>query len=160
MIESKFEYTENLINKINASAIKKYNIIVEVAMIISLIALSILFITGNTLLGIVFSMILACLVISFVITNKSVSQNNKILIGQQVNIMFNETSMDMTTTLGEKVLYNANFEYDAIKKIVKSKDLVFIYFDKVSVVIFPKTSFKTSKDYEKVMQLVANNYIV
>lgn len=160
MIESNFEYTEKLINKINTASVKKYNIIIEITMFMILLGAVVLFITGNTVLGVAGCIIFVLMAISLFLNNKEINRSNRILIGQKVNIVFKSSDMLMTTKLGNKVLYKSNFEYGSIKKIVENEDLVFIYFDKVSVVIFPKSSFKSIDDYKKAMQFVGNNYIV
>lgn len=160
MIESNFEYTEKLINKINNASVKKYNIIIEITMFMILLGAVVLFITGNTVLGIAGCIIFVLMVVSLVLNNKEINRSNRILIGQKVNIVFNSHDMLMTTKLGNKVLYKSKFEYEAIKKIVENEDLVFVYFDKVSVVFFPKSSFKSVDDYRKAMQFVGNNYVV
>ncbi|MBO5910350.1 MAG: YcxB family protein, partial [Clostridia bacterium] len=59
-----------------------------------------------------------------------------------------------------KVLYNATLEYNGIKKIVDKQGLIYLYFDKASAIVIPKSSFKTSEDYEKAMELAGNNYVV
>lgn len=160
MIESNFEYTENLINKINACVIKKYNLFTEIAMFIILLSCVVLFITHNVMLGIIFCIIFICLLVSLIISNKGIEKSNKILIGQQVKVVFNEHNIGMTTKLGNRILYNAKFEYNAIKKVDEKKDLMFIYFDKISAIIVPRTSFKTSEEYKKAVELAVNNYTI
>jgi ABC-type uncharacterized transport system permease subunit len=160
MIESNFEYTEKLINNINTASIKKYNLGIEIAMFIILLGAVVLFVTSNTLIGVICSAIFIMLLISLVFANLSITKSNRVLVGQRVNIIFNEDNMVMTSKLGEKVLYKANFEYKAIKKVKDNQDLVFVYFDKVSVIIIPKTSFKTSKECKKAMELIGNNYVI
>ena len=109
MIESNFEYTENLIKKINTNAIKKYKLITEIAMFIILVGSVALFIGGNTILGLIASGIFVVLLISLVFSNLSISKSNRILIGQKVNIVFNDTKMTMITKLAEKYGFNLFF---------------------------------------------------
>ena len=114
MIESNFEYTESLINKINLVSMKKYNIITEIFMSIILIGAIVLFITKSILLGGIFSGIFVLLSISLYFTNKSFKKSNYLLVGQKISIRFEEYKMVMTAKFGNKVLYNAGFEYEAI----------------------------------------------
>ncbi|MFQ6724391.1 MAG: YcxB family protein, partial [Clostridia bacterium] len=100
------------------------------------------------------------LTLSLYFNYRAVNSYNRVLIGQKVNMVFNESNMTMTTKIGEKVLYRANFQYSAIKKVVSKQDLVFVYFDNTSVVVIPKYSFKTRQDYKRAMELVGNNYVV
>ncbi len=160
MIECNFEYTEKLINKVNSESMKKYNIIIEIAMILILISAIAMFITGNTLLGISGIVLNVSLAVSLWINNRSINRSNEVLIGQKVNIKFAEDKMLMTIKLGEKVLNKVNFEYSAIKKVSSKDDFVMVYFDRVSAVIIPRDSFKTTKDYRKAMDYVGNNYII
>ena len=160
MIESKFEYTETLINKINTASVKKYNLFNEIAMFIILLGAVILFVTSNIVLGVIFSVIFVMLLISLIFANKDIAKSNRVLVGQRVNIVFGESNMRMTTKLGNKVLYNATFEYNAIKKIDTKTDLVYVYFNKSAVVIMPKNSFKTSSELTRSMELMHNNYVV
>lgn len=160
MIESNFEYTENLINKINTNSVKRYNLVIEIAMFVIFLSAVVLFVTGNILLGVIFSVIFAILLASVIITNRGIAKNNRILVGQRVSVKFNDSDMLMTAKLGNKVIYNAKLEYGAVKKIVERQDLIFIYFGKESAVVVPKSSFKTGEDYQKAMQFVGNNYVV
>jgi hypothetical protein len=47
-----------------------------------------------------------------------------------------------------------------IQITVKNKDMVYLYFDKVSAIVFPIASFKTTEELSLAMQLVENNYIL
>lgn len=160
MIESNFVYTQLLLNKINTSIANKYNVFIEIAMFIIFVGAIILLVTGNTVLGLVFILILAMLGFSLFIIKRDIIKSNQMLDGQRINIVFNETNMLMTCKLNEKTLYTTVFKYDAIKKIVDKKDTLFIYFDKGSAVIIPKLSFKTSDDCQIATQLMGNNYIL
>ena len=160
MIESNFEYTENLIGKINAISIKKYNVITEIFMAIILIGSGVLFAVKSILLGGIFLAIFIMLTISLCFSNRSINKSNSILVGQKVNIKFDEDKMHVTTKLGNKVLYSVGFEYQAIKKVVSKPDLVFVYFDRVSAVIIPKNSFNAGKEYKKAMEYLNNNYVM
>ncbi len=160
MVESNFEYTEGLIKKINAKSTMKYEFITEIALFIILLSSVILFIGRNNVLGGICCIIFLVLLASLVLSKLSINKSNRILIGQQVNIVFNETKMSMTTKLGEKVLHRANFDYNAIKSVKSSGDLIYIYFNKISVMIVPKTSFKTSQDCKTALELLGNNYVI
>ena len=82
------------------------------------------------------------------------------MIGQRVRVVFEDYTMTMTTSIGEKVLYRANFEYKAIKKIVNKDGLMFVYFAKDAVIVVPTDSFKTIQDYKKAKDLLGNNYLI
>ena len=160
MVESNFEYTEVLIKKINTNAIKKCGLITEIAMFFILLGAVVLFVTGNTIMGVISSIIFAVLLASLVFTNLSINKSNCVLVGQRVNVVFNDTKISMTTKLGNRVLYRANFDYNAVKSVKVTGDLIYIYFNKSSVVIVPKTSFKTSQDCKTALELVGNNYVI
>ena len=160
MIESNFEYTEGLVKKINTNAIKRYELITEISLFIILLGVVMLFVMGNNILGAIGSGIFIVLLTSLIFSKLTITKSNRILIGQQVNIMFNDTKMSMTTKLGEKVLHRANFDYNAIKSVKSRGDLIYIYFNKSSVIIIPKTSFKTSQDCTTAMELLGNNYVI
>jgi len=160
MIESKFEYTQTLINKINTSSVRKYNLFNEIAMFILLLSAIILFISGKILLGVIFSAIFIMLLVSLIFANKDIARSNRVLVGQRINVVFGKESMKMTAKLGNRVLYNATFEYNAIKKINEKSDLVYVYFDKKTVVVLPKNSFKTSSDLTTALELMSNNYLI
>ncbi|MBQ7880677.1 MAG: YcxB family protein [Clostridia bacterium] len=160
MIECKYNYTNSLLDKISKNSVKNINLFSEIAMFIILVGAVILFVTGNIVLGSIFLGIFVLLLISLIYTNKTIVKSNRILNGQQVQIVFNEYDMAMTTSLGNKVLYNATFDYKAIKKVSEKQDLIYVYFDKTSVIVIPKLSFKTNEDYLKATQLINNNYVV
>lgn len=160
MIKCGFKYTEGLVKNINDVAVKKYNIIIEIAMLLSFTSLCILFATHNKTLGIIFSGVFVFLLICLIIINKLNANNNKILIGQQVDFKFDENNFIITCTLGDEILYDATFEYSAIKKVKLTKELVLLYFNKKSALPIPKSSFKTVGDYNTIVQIVQNNYIV
>lgn len=160
MIESSFEYTTELLNKINRNVVKKSNIINEIAMLIILVGAVVGFIVGNKVIGISLIVVFVGLLISLVFTGKAIAGANRALLGQKVNITFSDVDMHMTGLIGDKAIYNASFEYKAIKKVNVVQDLIYIYFDRSSVIIVPKNSFKTSEECEKVIQLTSNNYVV
>lgn len=160
MVKSNFEYTEGLIKKINSNSVNIYNLIIKISMAIILLSSIILFITHNFVFGAISFVVFVCLLASLLLTNRAIITSNKILIGQKVNILFKDNQMDVTTKLGEKVLYNASFEYQAIKKFKNSKDLIYLYFDRSSVIIIPKTGFKNAQELQTAIELVSNNYVI
>lgn len=160
MIESNFEYTEGLLNKINTSTLKKWNLINEILMAIILAGSVVLFVTGNTAISIIGTVVFVLLATTLVLFNKAIARSNKILLNQQIKIVFNQNNMVMTSKLGDKQLYNATFEYSAIKKVVNKQGLSYVYFDKKSIIIIPQDSFKTFDEYKTAMELISNNYVV
>lgn len=160
MIKCNFIYNNELLSKINKTTTKNINIFSEIAMFLILVGTVVLFVMGKNLLGAIFAGIFVLLVISFIFTNKALQKSNYVLKGQDVNVVFNEESMQMTSSLNDKVMYNATFEYSAIKKFAIKNDLIYVYFDKTSIIIIPKSAFKVEDDYEKAIQLIGNNYLV
>ncbi len=160
MIKCKFEYTEGLLKKINTTSLKVSNLINELLLFIILVGSVILFVTGNLVLGIVLAVVFVLFAVSLYLFNEAIYKSNIILRGQQVHILFNEGNMDMSCSRGENQLYKANFEYVAIKKLEVKQDLIYVYFDKKSVIIIPKLAFTTETDYNKAIELLGNNYMV
>lgn len=160
MIESNFKYSEQLLNKISKNSTKIANLIGEILMLIILASVAVLFVTGNKLLGGIFVGVFVFFLISLISANKSIKNSNKSLLGHQIHIVFNQDNMTMKATVGDDMLYNMSFEYAAIKKVAVRGDLVYVYFTKKSAIVIPKTSFKTSNDCEKVLNLISNNYVV
>lgn len=160
MFETNFEYTEGLLNKISKNSAKTVNIISELLMMAVLASVAILFVTGHYLLGGIFAGVFVAFFVSLILTNRSIRNYNKSLLGHKINIVFNEESMTMKAEFAGAILYNLSFEYDAIKRAVVRDDLVYVYFNKKSAIIIPKTSFTTTENYEKAMHLINNNYMV
>ena len=160
MVESNFEYTEGLIKKVNTNATRKCNVITEIAMFIILLGMVALFVGGNTILGLIAVCVFIVLLVSLIFSNISIEKSNRILVGQNVNIVFYDKKMTMTAKLGQRTLYRANFDYNAITDIKHHQDLMVVYFNKVSAVIVPKTSFKTMQDCQKSVELMSNNYVI
>ena len=160
MIEAKFEYTNSLLSQINANTTKKSNLINEIALFIILVGAVICFVVENVWFGVSLLVIFAALIVSLVIANRSVARVNRPLLGQKVRVMFDKAEMHMFGTRGDKLLYTTTFDYKAIKKVEQRQNLIYIFFDKLSVVIVPKTSFKTEEDYKKAFELISNNYVV
>ncbi|MBQ3502945.1 MAG: YcxB family protein, partial [Clostridia bacterium] len=158
--ESNFEYTTELLSKINGNAIKKSNLINEIAMLIIAVGSVVAFILDNIFVGVSLIVVFVALAVSLVLTAKAIITSNKRLVGQKVKIVFSEVDMHMMGLIGDTALYNADFEYKAIKKSEVKQDLIYVYFDNHSVIIVPKNSFKTSEDCKKVIELVSNNYVV
>ena len=160
MFESNFKYTEQLLNKIGKNSTKIANLIGEILMLVIAASVAILFVTEHYLLGGIFAGVFVLFFISLIFTNKSIQNSNKSLLGHEINIVFNEDNMAVKAEFGGATLYNLSFEYKAIKKVVLHKDLVYVYFTKKSAIIIPKTSFKTSDDCQKALNLINNNYMV
>ena len=160
MVESNFKYTYSLLDKINKNATKNVNLFCEIAMFIILLGSIVLFVLGHTVLGVVFAVVFAVLLVSLIFANKSIKQSNAILRGQNVKVVFNETNLIMTTLSGNKILSRATMEYNAVKKVEEKQDLLYVFFGKNMAVIMPKNSFKNVQEYNKAKQLASNNYVV
>lgn len=160
MIEGNFEYTTGLLKKINSNAVRKSNLVNEIAMLVIAVGAVVAFILDNVFIGISLAVVFVALGVSLMFTGKSIARANNRLLGQKVKLVFSNTDMHMTGLAGEVALYNVSFEYKAIKKVSIKQDIIYIYFDRNSVIIIPKSSFKTSEDCENVIELVSNNYVV
>lgn len=160
MIKCKFKYDEKLLNKITNTTLKTSNLINQILIGLIAVAVAVMFIMGYKVSGIVFLAVGVILVAGVIFVNKLISKSNKMLLGQQVDIVFSETDMVMNCSMGGEKLYTAKLEYSAVKKVVEKNDLAYLYFDKKSIIILPKQSFISEQDYQKVMELVGNNYIM
>lgn len=160
MVECNFTYTNELLDKISRVSTKKINLISEIAIGIILIGVFVLFATSNILLGFIFLAIFAMLLVSIIFINRSIIKSNRMLLNQNISIVFNEENMKMKAIMGDRVVYSASFEYSAVIKVENLQELTYVYFNKSSVIVIPKSSFQTQDDYEKAMQLVANNYVI
>ena len=161
MIEAKFEYSYEYINELNNKTMKTYNIISQIALFLILCAVGIMFaVARNIFLGVLASVTFVILLVGFVIANKSVERSNRGLLGQQIKISFSENEMVMTSSLGEKVLYTARFDYSAVKSVKVKNNLIFIKFDKKSMVVIPKLAFKNESDFIKAKEYLNNNYVM
>ncbi len=160
MFESNFRYSEKLLNKISKNSTKIANMIGEILIMITLAGVAILFVTGHYLIGGIFVGVFVLFVISLIFANKSIKNSNNSLLGHQINIVFNEDEMVMKAEFGGATLYNMAFDYKAIQRVVIRGDLVYVYFNKKSAIIIPKSSFTTTENYEKALHLINNNYMV
>lgn len=161
MIEAKFEYSYQYIKDLNKSTMKTYNLIGEIALFLILCGIGIMFaVARNVLLGVLASVTFVMLLVGFVIANKSVERSNRGLLGQQVKVSFAENEMIMTASVGGETLYTAKFEYAAIKSVKVKNNLMYIKFDKTSVVIIPKLGFKKDADFVKALEYASNNYVI
>ncbi|MBO5910554.1 MAG: hypothetical protein J6Q15_03500, partial [Clostridia bacterium] len=61
MVECSFKYTHDLLAKISKASTKNMDLFSEIAMFIILVGSVVMFIIGNTLLGIIFSVIFIAL---------------------------------------------------------------------------------------------------
>jgi len=160
MIQSNFKYTDELLNKISKNSTKNIKTFIMIAIFAMLTGVVILMLTGNKTLGIIFACVLVVLIVSLILTNKSMLKANQSLFNQDVNITFAQDKMILKSTLGKEILYNISFDYKAIKKVVKKSDLIYVYFNRSSAIVIPKSSFTTDEDYEKALHLVSDNYTV
>ena len=96
----------------------------------------------------------------FISANKSVERSNRGLLGQQINLSFAESELIMTANLGKETLYTAKFDYATVKSVKVKSSLIYIKFDKNSVVVVPKSAFKTEADFVKALERVSNNYVM
>lgn len=160
MIESNFEYTPDLLKKINANAASKSNLVNEIAMFVIAVGAVVAFIVGNTFVGFSLVALFGALIVSLIFTAKSIEKSNSRLLGQKVRLVFGEDSVEMFGIGGDTATYNAKFEYKAISKTEIKKDLIYVYFGRNSIIVIPKNSFKTEEECEKVIELVSNNYVV
>ena len=160
MIKCGFEYDFNLLQKISNNTLKKYNVINEVLVGLMFVAIAIMFIFDNIVLGTIFSVILVFLIVNLVFANTLIKKSNNGLLGQRVELVFKEHSMDMSGILGDKVLYKTVIEYSVIKKVVDKSEFIYVYLDKKSIIIIPKASFKSMEDCKKAIELSGNNYVV
>ena len=161
MIEAKFEYSYKYVKDLNKSIMKTYNLIGEISLFFILCAVCIMFaVVGSILMGVLASITFVSLLVSFVFANKAVERSNRILVGQRVKISFDVNMMTMSASLGGETLYNAKFDYSAVKSVKVKDNLIYISFDKKSVVIIPKAGFKTEADFVKALEYVSNNYVI
>jgi len=160
MIKCGFEYSFNLLQKINSNTLKRYNIINEILIGLIFVAIAVMFVVGNIVLGVILSITTVFLITSLIFTNISIKKSNNILLGQRVEVVFDEKKMNTTGLLGDKVLYKTNIEYSVIKKVIDKPEFIYIYLDKKSIIIIPKASFKTVEDYKQAFELASNNYVV
>jgi hypothetical protein len=129
-------------------------------MFIILVSSAILFATHNIVLGAIFGGVFVVFLAMLVLVNMFKSTNNQMLEGQDVNVKFDEQNLMIICSLNNEVLYSAAVEYSTIKSVKKSKELMFLYVNKNSAIVIPKASFASVEDYNKVIQLVQNNYVV
>jgi len=160
MVKCKFEYTGEMLKSISKRATKNISIFMEIAMIAILAASVVLFVVGQTMIGVVGVAVLVAFGVSLYFINRSVISSNAVLAGQEVNVEFKDKEMHMEGKMGDAVLYNANLEYNAIKKLKQDNQFIYIFFDKTSVVTIPKICFKSSNDMDKVLHLLGNDYQV
>lgn len=161
MIEAKFEYSYQYIKELNSSTMRIYNIIGQIALFLILCGVAVMFaVARNILLGVLSSITFVMLLAGFISANKAVERANRGLIGQQVKVKFDENEMIMTATIAGETLYTSRFDYSAIKSVKEKNDLMFIKFDKKSMIVIPKSGFKKDADFKKVLDRVSNNYVV
>ena len=160
MIKCSFNYDENLLNKINKTTLKTSNLINEILIGLIFIAVLVMFAMNNYMSGAIFAVVGLMMFTGVIFLNKSISASNNMLLGQHVDVKFNENDMVMTCKMGEHNLYTAKFEYSAVVKVVEKNGLAYLYFNKKSVVILPKSAFKTDNDYKTIIERAGNNYLV
>ena len=161
MIEAKFEYSHGFIKELNTSTMKTYNLIGQIALFLILCGVAIMFaVARNILLGVLASVTFVVLLVGFISANKSVERSNRGLLGQQINLSFAESELIMTANLGKETLYTAKFDYATVKSVKVKSNLMYIKFDKNSVVVVPKSAFKTEAEFVKALERVSNNYVM
>ena len=161
MIEAKFEYTHRFIKELNTSTMRTYNLIGQIALFLILCGAVIMFaVARNILLGVLASVTFVVLLVGFVCANKAVERSNRGLLEQQIKVNFGENEMTMTSSVGGQILYNAKFDYTTVKGVKLNNNLMYIKFDKNSVVVIPKSGFKTEADFIKALERVSNNYVM
>jgi hypothetical protein len=160
MIEGNFEYTKELLKKINVRATSKSSLVSEIAIAVILVGAIVAFMLDNLFVGISLTVISVSLIIGLVFLAKTISDSNSGLLGQKVRVVFEEDKINMYGIQERSTIYNATFEYKAIKKVEIKNDLIYIYFGRNTVIIVPKYSFKTAEECEKVIEIVSNNYVV
>ena len=161
MIEAKFEYSYQYIKDLNNSTMKTYNLISQIALFLILCGVCIMFaVVRNILLGVLASITFVVLLVGFVMANKAVERSNRGLLGQQIKVSFGENEMVMVATIAGETLYTAKFDYLAVKGVKVKNDLMYIKFDKKSVLIIPKSGFRKEADFTKALEYVSNNYVM
>ena len=161
MIEAKFEYSYKYVKDLNSSIMKRYNLIGEISLFLILCGACAMFaVARNIFLGVLASITFVLLLVGFVFANKAVERSNRTLLGQQVDVKFSDNEMTMTAKLGTETLYNAKFDYAAIKTAKVKDNLLYIKFNKRNMVIIPKVGFKTDADFAKALERVTNNYVI
>lgn len=160
MIKCNFYYNSALLNMISNNAVKSTNLITDICAVIMLICGLLLIVLGNTIVGAIALIAFVLVVAARFVGNSTSARSNRMLLNQQVKVLFNRDNMNVVNMLGDKELAKFDIEYTAIKKVKLVKDLIYIYIENISVIVVPKTGFATQQDYEKAIELVTNNYSV
>ncbi len=158
MIKCSFYYSRSLLNKINNNISKVANIVIEICLAIMLVSALVLFVTGNSVIGVVVLVAFVLVLGNMVISNKTIERSNRMLLNQRVNIDIKAEEMVVKNMLGDKQLSKITVEYKAIKSVKILEDLIYVYIGKVSAIIIPKNSFANQQDCAKAIDLFTNNY--
>lgn len=160
MIECKFTYNKDMLNKIRNNSIKRVNFITEVCMFIILLSSIVLFCVKEVQMGVIFLVLFGAIAIGLIVSNVTILKGNNVLLGQTVEVGFEGEHMTVKNSLGDSQLSSAKIDYSVIKQVKLIDGLVYFYVNKTSAIIVPKNSFVTEQDFQKAVALAGNNYVV
>lgn len=160
MVKCNFYYSNTLLGKINSNSTKVANMIADICLLTMAVCSVVLYILGNAVIGTIVLVALILVGVSRFFGNKLVERSNRMLLNQQVKILFNRDNMTISNLLGDKELAKFNIEYKAVEKVKFVGDLIYIYIGNISVIVVPRTSFSTQQDCDKAIELVTNNYLI
>lgn len=160
MINCKFSYNKELLNKIANNTSKKFRIIMEICLVIIAIAVVSMFVLEQIVLGVSFSVMFVAVTFSAIMNIRAINKSNSVLIGREMNITFGETEMEVKVSINNKEISSSKIAYNVIKDVRVVKDLVYYYINRSSAIIVPKQCFASEQDCTKSIELATNNYIV
>ena len=159
MIKCKFDYNKALLDKITANSTKKANFIIEICAFVIFLSSIVLFCFKYYSLAISFLILSIVLAIALIVVNVVISKGNNTLLGQTVEIEFNQDDMLVKIWLRENELASAQIAYNIIKQVKVEEDLIYFYINSKNAVIAPKNSFSSKEDADKAIGLAGNNYV-
>lgn len=160
MVKCKFNYNEDMLNKLAKNSTKLADLITEICCGILVVAGSVMFALGRTGLGITSIVIMVVLFGSMVLNNMSIKRNNMLFLGREVNVKFDKEGMKVVTSFNDKEISNININYSIIRNIKEIDGLVYLYLPKNSAVVIPKKGFESAEEYKLALELAGKNYIV
>ena len=160
MIECEYSYTYGLLNKISSHSTRGVKLTCQITTFIALICLVVLFVSGHIATGIILAITWLVICIPVYVFIKSINKANRLLLNQNVKMVFDKNGVTITNFIRDKELANATIDYKVIKQVKVIKDLIYMYINRNSAIIVPKESFANSADCDRVIQLVSNNYEV